>query len=182
MHQRINFLDEENLILWICGSERISYSKLVWYFENQERWAFNSQKHGKMIFSRAWNTVFTDYWKFLALDFPEKETRSFLSWKYGGKMIFADYCKFIVLNFLEVGNAGFSFAKKLVKDNIYWLLKSSCFELFDEGKYGLFLSQKVMEKYYLLITEKFLFLTFRRSFWAFHDIPGLGKYGFLCSD
>ena len=106
----------------------------------------------------------------------------FFELKIWWKIIFADYCKFLVLILLEVGNAVFLFAKKLLKDNIYWLLKSSCFELFDEGKYGLFLSQKVMEKYYLLITEKFLFLTFRRSFWAFHDIPGLGKYGFLCSD
>ena len=28
------------------------------------------------------------------------------------------------------------------KDDIYWLLKSSCFELFGDGKYGLFLSQE----------------------------------------
>ena len=75
---------------------------------------------------------------------------------------------------------------------IYWLLKSSCFDLFGNGKYGLFLSQKVdgkmiftdywkglvlnfsvmgntvffwvkklMERWYLLVTEKFLFWTFR---------------------
>ena len=29
------------------------------------------------------------------------------------------------------------------KDDIYWLLKSSCFELFGGGKYGIFLSQEV---------------------------------------
>ena len=29
------------------------------------------------------------------------------------------------------------------KDDIYWLLKRSCFELFRDGKYGLFLSQDV---------------------------------------
>ena len=29
------------------------------------------------------------------------------------------------------------------KDDIYWLRKSSCFELFGGGKYGLFLSQEV---------------------------------------
>ena len=75
-------------------------------------------------------------------------------------MIFADYCKFIVLNFLEVGNAGFSFAKKLVKDNIYWLLKSSCFELFDEGKYGLFLSQKVDGKMVFTDYQKVLVFNF----------------------
>ena len=78
------------------------------------------------------------------------------------------------------------------KYDIYWLLKSSCFNLFGNGKYGLFLSQKVdgnmiftdywkvlvlnfsvmgntvffwvkklMERWYLLVTEKFLFWTFR---------------------
>ena len=83
---------------------------------------------------------------------------------------------------------------------MYWLLKSSCFELFDDGKYGIFLSQeidrkddiywllksscfnfsvvgntvffwvkKMMERWYLLVNEKFLFWTFRwweiRSFY-----------------
>ena len=42
------------------------------------------------------------------------------------------------------------------KDDIYWLMKSSYFELFRDGKYGIFLSQKVDERWYLLITEKFL--------------------------
>ena len=128
-------------------------------------------------------------------------------------------------------NVVFFEPKSWWKDDIYWLLKSSCFELFDDGKYGLFLSQevdgkmiftgywkvlvlnfsvmgntvffwvkKLMERWYLLVTDKFLFWTFRwweiRSFFtqkvdgkmiftwyfsAFYDIPALGKYGFLCS-
>ena len=56
------------------------------------------------------------------------------------------------------------------KDDIYWLLKSSCFELYGDGKYGILLSQKVEGK-----------MRFAWSFWAFHDIPGHGKYGFSCS-
>ena len=44
---------------------------------------------------------------------------------------------------------------------------SSCFERLGDGKYGLFFSQKVDEK-----------MIFTWSFWAFHDIVGLGKYGF----
>ena len=56
------------------------------------------------------------------------------------------------------------------KDDIYWLLKSSCFELFVDGKYGLFFSEKVDGK-----------MIFTWYFWAFHGIPGLGKYGFSCS-
>ena len=114
---------------------------------------------------------------------------------------------------------------------IYWLLKSSCLNLFGNEKYGFLLDQKgdsnmiftdywkvlvlnfsvtgntvffwvkkLMERWYLLVTEKFLFWSFRWwgirsffsqkfygkmiftwSFWAFHDIAGLGKYGFSCS-
>ena len=79
-------------------------------------------------------------------------------------------------------------------------MESSCFELYRDGKYSLFWAKKLMKRWYLLITEKTLFWTFRRweiqsflsqkvdgkiifpwSFWAFHDIPGLGKYGLSCS-
>ena len=79
------------------------------------------------------------------------------------------------------------------KGDAYWLLKSSCFELFRDVKYGHFLSHKVdgkviftdywkvhvlnfsemwstvffwaiklIERWYLLITEKFMFWTFPR--------------------
>ena len=53
---------------------------------------------------------------------------------------------------------------------LFWALKSSCFEIFGDGKYGHFLRQKVDEK-----------VMFTWSFWAFQDIPGPGKYGFSCS-
>ena len=35
------------------------------------------------------------------------------------------------------------------KDDIYWLLRSSCFELFGDGKYSLFSAKKLMERWYL---------------------------------
>ena len=44
---------------------------------------------------------------------------------------------------------------------VYWLLKSHSFEFFGGGKYGLFWAKKLMETWYLLITKKFLFWTFR---------------------
>ena len=47
------------------------------------------------------------------------------------------------------------------KDDIYWLLKSSCFNLFGDGKYGLFWVKKLIEIWYLLSAEKCLFWTFR---------------------
>ena len=69
--------------------------------------------------------------KFLFWTFQRWEIRSFLDKNVVGKMVFIDYWKVLVLNFSEMGNAAFSRAKKL------------------------------MERWYLLITEKFLFWTFR---------------------
>ena len=52
--------------------------------------------------------------------------------------------------------------------HVYWLLKSSYFELSGDGKYGFFLSLKVDWKMILLITEKFLFWNFVRwGIWPF---------------
>ena len=65
------------------------------------------------------------------------------------------------------GNTVFFELKSWWKDDIYWLLESCCFELFGGGKYGLFLSQKVDGK-----------MIFTWSSWAFYDIPGFGKYSF----
>ena len=110
----------------------------------------------------------------------------FLSQKFDRNMIFTDYWKVLVSTLSEMGNTVFSWAKKLTE--IWYLLitERSCFNLFGNGKYGLFLSQKVdgnmiftdywkilvlnfsligntvlfwvkklMEKWYLLVTEKF---------------------------
>ena len=76
-------------------------------------------------------------------------------------------------------------------------MKWFCFELFGDGKYGLFWVKKLIEKWYLLVTEMFLFWTFwwweirsffskkidgkmifTWSFWALHDISGLGNMVF----
>ena len=140
------------------------------------------------------------------------------------KVLFSTFRWWTIRSFFEPKNSW--------KYDIYWLLKRSCFQLFGNGQYGLFLSQevdgnmiftdylkslvlnfsvmentvffsvkKLTERWYLLVTEKFLFWTFRWweirsffiqnvdgrmiytwSFWAFHDIPGPGKYGFSSSD
>ena len=116
----------------------------------------------------------------------------FLSLKVDGNMTFADYWKVLFWSFREWEIRYFFQPKSWWKDNIYRLLKSSYFDLFGNGKCGLFLSQKVdgkmiftdywkvlvlnfsmmgntvffwvkklMERWYLLVTEKFLFWTFR---------------------
>ena len=78
--------------------------------------------------------------------------------------------KFLFWSFREWEIRSFFQPRSWWKDDIYWLLRSSCFELFGDGKYGLFFSQKVDGK-----------MIFTWSFWAFHNIPGLGKYCFSCS-
>ena len=119
------------------------------------------QENDEVIFSLAWNIMFT-------------VTKNFLFWIFGGEKY------------------GIFEPKSSWKYDIYWLLKSSCFDLFENRKYGLFWGQKVdrktiftdywrvlvlnfsvmgntvffwvkklMKRWYLLITEKFLFWTFR---------------------
>ena len=100
-----------------------------------------------------------------------------------------------------MGNTVFSWAKKLTE--IWCLLITGKF-LFWTFRWleirSFFRVKKLMERWYLLVTEKFLFWTFWwleiRSFfsqnvdgkmiftwssWAFYNIPGHGKYGFLHS-
>ena len=74
-------------------------------------------------------------------------------------------------------------------------------ELFGDRKYGLFWAKYLMERWYLMINENFLFWTFPLWYiWSFfsqkvdektifncfflalHDILGLRKYGFLCGE
>ena len=74
------------------------------------------------------------------MKFLKVKNMVFLSEKVYGNMIFTDYWKVLALIFLGMGNVVFFWAKK------------------------------VMERWYLLITEKFLFWTFRwweiRSFFS----------------
>ena len=58
------------------------------------------------------------------------------------------------------GNTVFFELKSWWKDDIYWLLESSCFELLGGGKYGLFLSQKVDGKIIFTDYWKVLVLNF----------------------
>ena len=87
-------------------------------------------KNNEVIFSLAWNIIFSDNWKVLVLKFLEIKNMVFLSQKVDGNMIFTDYWKVLVLIFPGMRNTVF-----------FW-------------------SKKLMERLYLLITEKFLFWTF----------------------
>ena len=85
-------------------------------------------------------------------------------WNFWGKtlmeMIFTDYWKVLVLTFSKMENAVFFWAKKLMEGWYLLITESFCFELFGDGKYGLFCVKKLMERWYLLVAQKFLFWTF----------------------
>ena len=115
--------------------------------------------------------MFTGYWRILVLKFSEIENAVFFrANKLMERWYLLNTEKFLILNFWRWEIRSFFEPKKWWKDDIYRLLRSSCFELFADGKYGLFFSEKSDGK-----------MIFIWSFWAFHDIPGLGKYGFSCS-
>ena len=84
----------------------------------------------------------------------------FLSLKVDGNMTFADYWKVLFWSFREWEIRYFFEPKSWWKDNIYQLLKSSCFDLFGNGKCGLFLSQKVDGKMIFTDYWKVLVLNF----------------------
>ena len=107
---------------------------------DQDRWSFSSQKNDKMIFSLVWNAMLTDYWKVLVLNFPEMEYTVFFE------------------------------PKSWWKDDIYWLQESSYFVLSGDGKYGLFLTQKVNGKMIFTDYWKGLVLNFFE----------MGNWYFLC--
>ena len=140
--------NDEVIFYFIISCLPITKKLLFWIFWRWKIWYFRAKK-----LMEIWYLLITK--KFLYWSFREWEIRSFFV------------------------------PKSWWKDGIYWLLKRPCFELFDDGKHGLFWVKKLIERWYLLVTEKSLFWTFRWwemiftwSFWALHDIPGLGKYGF----
>ena len=115
--------------------------------------------------------IFADNWKVLVLNFSVMvNTASFWVKKLMEKMIFTDNWKVLVLNFSVVGNTVFLRVSKSME--IWYLLvtKKFLFWTFRWWKMRSFFSQKVDGK-----------MIFTWSFWAFHDILGLGKYGFSCS-
>ena len=116
---------------------------LFWIFWRWKIWYFWAKK-----LMEIWYLLITE--KFLFWSFREWEIRPSLRQKVAGKMIFTDYWKVLVLTFSRMGNTSFFWGKKLMENDIYWLLRSSCFELFGDGKYGLFSAKKLMERWYLL--------------------------------
>ena len=96
--------------------------------------------------------------------------RSFLNRKVDGVMIFINYWIVLILKFSEMGNTFYFWARQLMERLYLVFTEKFLFWTFVDGKYGLLLSQKV--------NGTMIFTCFR----AFHDIPGNGKYGFSCRE
>ena len=77
----------------------------------------------------------------------------FLRQKVSGDMIFTGYWKVPVLSFSVMGNTVFFEAKSLWKNDIYWLLKSSCFELFRDENCGY--GNKIFTDYWKVLVLSF---------------------------
>ena len=76
--------------------------------------------------------------------------------------------KVLVLNVSDIGKMVFFEPRSWWKDDIYWLLKSFCFELFGDPKEGLFLEPKVLGK--RIFTDCWKVLVFEPKSWWEHDI------------
>ena len=118
-------------------------------------------KNNEVIFSLAWNIIFSDNWKVLVLKFLEMKNMVFLSQKVDGNMIFTDYWKVLVLNFSVMGNMAFFRVKKLMEKMIFTDYgKVLVLNFSVVGNTVFFWVKKLTERWYLLVTQ-FLFWTFR---------------------
>ena len=117
---------------------------LVLNFLEMKNMVFLSQKvDAKMIF--------TDYWKVLVLIFSGiGNTVLFWPKKVMERWYLLIPEKFLFWFFREWEIRSFFQSRSWWKDDIYWFLRSSCFEIFGDGKYDLLSSKKLMERWYLL--------------------------------
>ena len=108
-------------------------------------------KNNEVIFSLAWNIIFSDNWKVLVLKFLEMKNMVFLSQKVDGNMIFTDYWKVLVLNFSVMGNMAFFRVKKLMEKMIFTDYGKVLVLNFSMVGNTIFFSVKtLMERWYLL--------------------------------
>ena len=87
------------------------------------------------------------------MKFLEIKNLVYLSQKVDGNMIFTDYWKVLVSIISGLENTVFFEPKNWCKYDTSWLLKSSCFDHFGNGKYGLFWAKRLMERWYLIFTS-----------------------------
>ena len=127
----------------------------IWYLLITEKFLFWSFQEWEIRPFLSQKSCWKDYIYWLPKSscfnfFGDEKNCLVLGQKVDGKMIFTDYWKVVVLIFLRMVNTVFFEPKSWWKDDIDWLLRISCFELFGDGKYGLFSAKRLMERWYLL--------------------------------
>ena len=108
--------------------------------------------------------IFTDYWKVMllkgsAINLLEMGNTVF---NWAKKLIERWYLlisqKFLFRAFSKCKIRSSFEPKRWWKNNICWLLKSSCFKLFGDGKYGLLSVKNLNERWYLLDLFEFFII------------------------
>ena len=135
------------------------------------------------------------------MKFSEVENKVFFSQKVDRNMIFTDYWKVLVLNSSEIRNTVFFWAKELMERWYSLSTEKFMFWTFPRWEIWSFFEPKSWWKMMFTNKWKVRVLNFSvigntvffqlKSLWkdniylvflSFHDNPGLGKYGFLCSE
>ena len=132
-----------------------------------------------MIFSLAWNIMLLITKTFSFWIFWRWQIRSCFSQNIDGNMIISDRWKVLIFGHFANGEIR-SFSRQKVDGKM----------IFTDYWKGLVLNYwNVFVLVFFVIKMRYVFsqkvgakMIFTWSFWAFHDIPALGKYGFLCSD
>ena len=129
------------------------------HFKKWERWYFSSKKkkkNDKMIFSLAWifSMEYHVYWSLKSCScfklFGDEKYGIFWAKTLTERWTLLITKKFLLWLFWWWEIRSFFESKSWWKDDIYWLLRSSFFKLFGDGKYGLFSAKILMERWYLL--------------------------------
>ena len=129
--------------LYIKNNKAIfSLARSIIFFNNSKVFVLKFLKMKNMVFLSQkvdGNMIFTDYRKVLVLIFSKMGYTVF-SWAkkstkvwyllITGKFLFWTFWWWEIRSFFE--------SRSSWKDDMYWLRRSSCFELFGNGKYGLF--------------------------------------------
>ena len=109
--------------------------------------------------------------------------RGWKIWSFWGKKLMERLYllvteKFLFWTFPLWRNTVIFEAKSKWKDDIYWLVKSSYFWATEKFLFWVFRWWEIRPFFSQKVHVKVIFTW---VFWAFHDTPGLGKYGFSCS-
>ena len=135
------FFDAGN---WKKDDLSLVFKKLACCYKKWERGSFSSLKNDKMIFLYYGIPCLLVTKKFLFWNFEDRKYGVFWVKKAIERWYFVIAEKFLFWTFQRWEIWSFFELKSWWKDDIYWLLRSSYFKLFGDGKHGLFSAKKMI--------------------------------------